>query len=298
MTAALLTCRDARIDADGAMLLDGLSFEIDGARIGLVGAFGALFRLLSHRAVLSRGSIDVLGQEALSAVRTNTIGVAPFETVLPEPWTVLAYLTESARLMGLGRWSAAQCARAALDALDLGVLGKRKIGTLGAVERRSVIVAHAALGDPTAIFVECPLAGLAEDGAAEVRSILERAANGRRLVASVTSPAGVGAELNLLAAMDRVVVMQAGTVVALGPPAEALTPSPRCVVRALRGARALTEALTSRGFRVEAEDDGTDSGRLVVHLGGGATAMTIVDAALDVDAPLLELVPVGLDPPG
>lgn len=299
MTAALLSCSDARIDAGGAVLLDALSFEAEGARVGLVGDFSPLFRLFSRNAVLARGSVHVLGCPAESAVATTRLGLAPGEPLLPEPWKVLDYLAASAGLMGLHRRAALRTARDALELLESGPLAKQKIGTLGTVERRIMLIAHAVLGHPPAVFLDRPLARLSDEGSAEVRAALERAAHGRRLIVSVESPAGVGAELNLLTTMDRIVVMRASTVVAVGPPEETLKPSPRCVVVAARHTPALANALVERGLRVERPDDPeSDAGRLVVHLPEGKTAMVIAEAALEVEAPLLELVSVGLDPPG
>jgi ABC-type multidrug transport system ATPase subunit len=299
VTAPLLRCSDARIDAHGSVLLDALTFEADGARVGLLGAFGPLFRLLAREAELSRGEITVLGCPASSAASTNTVGLASFDPVLPEPWTVLEYLSASAGLLGLSRRAATVSAREALDIVGAGGLAKRPIGTLSGVERRVVLIVHAVIGQPPSLFVERPLSGLSDEDAGIVQQALERATHGRRLIVSVESPAGVGPELNLLSLMDRVVVMQGSTVVAVGPPAEALRPSPRCVVFTTKHAPALAKLLVERGLRVERTDDeNAEAGRLVVHLPEGVTTMTIVEAALEAEAPLLELVSVGLDPPG
>jgi ABC-2 type transport system ATP-binding protein len=299
VTAPLLRCSDARIDSHGSVLLDALTFEADGARIGLLGAFGPLFRLFSKSAELSRGSVDVLGCPAASAASRNQIGLAALDPVLPEPWAVGEYLAASAGLLGLSKRTAVRSGLEALDLVGAGNLAKRKIATLSGVERRVVVVAHAVVGQPPAIFVDRPLAGLSEDAAGDLQNALELASHGRRFIVSVETPAGVGPELNLLSAMDRVVVMEGSAVVAVGPPAEALQPSRRCVVFTARHAPALVNLLVERGLRVErVEDAAAEAGRLVVHLPEGATAMTIVDAALEVEAPLLELVPVGLDPPG
>jgi ABC-type Mn2+/Zn2+ transport system ATPase subunit len=200
--------------------------------------------------------------------------------------------------MGLLRRSAARAAGVALESLEITGLAKRKIGTLSAVERRVVLFAHAILGRPSVIFADRPLAHLPDEAAGEVRAALERAAHGRRLIASVEAPAGAGHELNLLSSMDRVAVMEASTLVMVGPPAEALKPSPRCVVVAARHATALASALADRGLRVERDEPGSETGRLVVHLPDGGSSQPIVEAALEVDAPLIELVSVGLDPPG
>jgi ABC-type cobalamin/Fe3+-siderophores transport system ATPase subunit len=243
--------------------------------------------------------VEVLGCPAESAAATNQVGLAAFEPTLPEPWTVIDYLTTSAGLMGFSRRVAARSGATALEAVGAGALAKRKIATLANAERRIMLIAHAVIGQPPAIFVERPLAGLSEEDAVAVQQALELATHGRRLIASVESPAGVGPELNLLSAMDRVVVAEGSAIVAVGPPGEALRPSPRCVVFTTKHAPALVNLLVDRGFRVERTDDASaEAGRLVVHLPEGATTMTIVDAALEVEAPLLELVSVGLDPPG
>jgi len=299
VTAPLLRCSDARIDAQGSVLLDALTFEADGARVGLLGAFGPLFRLLARNAELSRGTVDVLGCPASEAAGKNQIGLAPLDPVLPEPWTVIEYLTASAGLLGLSRRAAARTARDALELVGTAGLAKRKITTLATAERRAVLIAHAVVGRPPAIFVERPLSGLSDQDAGVVQKVLELATHGRRLIVSVETPAGVGPELNLLTVMDRVAVMEGSAVVAVGPPAEALKPSPRCVVFTTKHAPALVKLLVDRGLRVErSEDESAEAGRLVVHLPEGATTMTIVDAALEVEAPLLEMVSVGLDPPG
>lgn len=299
MTTPLLRCSDARIDAQGAVLLDALTFEVDGARVGLVGAFGPLFRLFARNAELSRGAVETLGCPAWSAAATNRIGLATFDPTLPEPWTVLEYLAASAELLGLSRRTARRSGLEALELVGAGALAKRKIASLGPGERRIALIAQAVVTKPPAIFVERPLAGLPEEAATEVRRALEAATHGRRLVASAEAPAGIGPELNLLSAMDRVVVLEGSTVVAVGAPAEALRPSRRCVVFAAWHAPALMNRLVERGLEVERTEDFADeAGRLVVHLSEGHTTMTIVDAALEVEAPLLELVSVGFDPPG
>jgi ABC-2 type transport system ATP-binding protein len=194
---------------------------------------------------------------------------------------------------------AARTAAAALEAVGAGAIAKRKIATLGNAERRILLIAHAVIGQPPAIFIERPLSGLSDEDVGAVQTALELATHGRRLIVSVESPAGIGPELNLLSAMDRVVVAEGSAIVAVGPPAEALRPSRRCVVFTTKHAPTLVNLLVERGLRVEwTEDASAEAGRLVVHLPEGATTMTIVDAALEVEAPLLELVSVGLDPPG
>jgi ABC-2 type transport system ATP-binding protein len=302
VTHPLFACRGARIDAEGSVLIDGLSVELDGTRVGLVGHWSPLFRLFSRSARLARGSVEILGEDAAVAVASNLVGLALTERALPGSLTVNGYLRTSARLLGVGRFRAVRTVRSTLAALGIEALAKRKLGTLDGGDRTKVAIAEAVLGGPPVIAVERPLSGLSESAALEVRGVLERAAAGRRLIVSIEAVPGAGPEESLFSGLDRVALLAGGDVALSGPPREVLAGSPRCVVWASRRVARLADALAARGLRLEragaelGAPDPESGGRLVVHLENGATPNTIVETALAVEAPLLELVPVGLEP--
>lgn len=300
---ALLTMQDARIDVDGAALLDGLTFSAADIRVGLVGAWGPLFQLLAGEARLAAGGVRVHDHDAASAVREGVVGVALCDPALPHDWSAHTYLYQSARLTGLGRSAARGAARDALEKLGMQHLSGTALGRLRAVERRALLVAHASLGDPPVLAVESPLEALDTDSQGWLSQVLQRASSGRRLIVSVAHAPALGPERNLLDRMDEVLVLEANSLVAQGPPGHALSHGPRYLVSVARHGRALAEALSEQELRVDiAQQAGSseplgqapvaDAARLIVHLPEGAPPDAILDAALALNAPLLELVPL------
>jgi ABC-type multidrug transport system ATPase subunit len=303
MTVPVLVCRDARVEAEGGgVLLEGVTCEADGARVGLVGAWSALFGLFSGTATLRRGTIDVLGEDARTVLARRKLGIARLDADLPETWTSTEYLAMNGRLVGLGRRAATRAARQTLEALELGALGGRKIHLLDRGERRALSLANAALGAPPVVAVERPLAGLGDSEAIAIRQILARVGLGRRLLVSIDASTAQPREREFVASMDHLVVLASGTVVAAGPTESVMTSSPRCVVWASHAAEPLVLMLRERGVQVEPVDgapfEGDAGGRFVVLLDDGITPMTIVESAHAVGAPLLELLPIGLSAAG
>jgi ABC-type Na+ transport system ATPase subunit NatA len=211
--APLLRCRGARIEVDGAVLLDQLAVDADGTRVVLVGDWEPLFRLWSRRATLVRGSIEVLGASAHVALRDNRLGIAVADSPQIGASKAIESLTASARLLGLGRREAARRAEATLDRLGLAALAKRRAATLDRAEGRALAIARAVLGDPPAIAIERPFEGLADERAPTVESVLALASNGRQLLLHLAAPASGGPESRALEAADRIVALRAGALV-------------------------------------------------------------------------------------
>jgi ABC-2 type transport system ATP-binding protein len=203
----------------------------------------------------------------------------------------------SARVLGHGWFGARRAAKRTLAELGLSALAKRPIGSLRKAERHALVVAHARLGDPAALLLDRPFDTLPDSDRPWLRDLIDRAATGRALVVTAPSPAALGVEAEFLAKMHHVVVVRNGAVVASGRPGDVLTASGRCIVRTTRSLGALVDALTARGLLIErrAADERDDAGRLVVELPVGETSAVIVEAALAAEAPLIELLPVGLD---
>lgn len=291
---ALLELENARIDRDGVPALEGLSFAATGARVGLVGDFGALFALLAGRATLVSGRASVLGLDAVSAALSGAVGLAARELRLPESWDVDRYLIEAARLGGAGARAARDAVRAVLASLDLGHLGGRRIGTLTMAERRGVALALAMLDDPKLLAVEDPVSDLDERGTLQVCASVERAAAGRTLVVSTRVAPRAGPEHALFAAADEVVVLEAGALVAQGPLSTLSAPGLRYLVAVTRHARALSEQLEAAGLSVALARSSElgEGARFVVGVPEAGSTAAILDAALAVQAPIVELVPL------
>jgi ABC-type Na+ transport system ATPase subunit NatA len=212
VNAPLLRCRGARIEVDGAVLLSALEVDADGARVVLAGTWEPLFRLLSRTAAVTRGSVEVLGAPAHTALRDNHLGMGARDLPFASSSKALESLVASARLLGLGKRDATRRAEAVLDELGLGALAKSRFSALDRAARRALSIARAVLGDPPAIAIERPFEGLEDERALIVESVLGKAAAGRRLLLYLAAPTRGGPEARAIEAADRVVVLRAGAV--------------------------------------------------------------------------------------
>jgi ABC-2 type transport system ATP-binding protein len=291
--APLLACDDARIDAGGAPLVEGLSLATRGCRVALVGAWTPLFALVGCEAELAAGRVELAGEPATRAVASGNVGLARAEPPLPPRWSALAFLHQSAWLGGLERRYARDAARSVLQALGLERLAGRALGSLGAHERRAVMIAHAAICAPRGLVLETPLGRLDDAVQGMLRDLVERAAEGRSLIFSVESGLPSAAERALVETADDVLVLEQGRLVAQGEPARALEPGRRYLVSVGRHAERLARALGERDCRVTpAGAAGDDAARFVVDLSPEATPDALLALSLEVDAPLVELVPL------
>jgi ABC-type multidrug transport system ATPase subunit len=292
VTTAAFSCSELRIDVDGAALIDGLSCHAAHDRVGLVGAWEPLFRYLTGRATLARGSCTLLGMDAREAVQSARVGVACCDVPLPPHWSAAEYLERGAELAGRGARQARAVTRGCLEQLGIAALAARRLSSLSLPERRAVSVAQAAVTGPEALLVEAPLAELDENAQAFVVAVLQRAAVDRRLVCSVRTAPAAGVERGLLDSMQTVLILESGRLLAEGPPAELLSAGAVYRVSALGDAARFTAELERRGCRIFAMADApTPNARLLVILPDGAAPNAILDAALDVDAAVIEMVP-------
>jgi len=306
--AKLLRCQDARIDVGGSVALEGLSFVIDAERAALIGQVSPLLRLFSGGAEITAGQVSVCGQAPSAALRSGEAGFAPLDLELPPKFTVLDYLVESARLLGVSQRQAEALARAAIDGLGLGQIAARPLERSSLPERRALSIAHARLGEPKVLVVESPLLGLEPPAQTFVTEVLDRAAFGRRLLISAPALDGDLAEVDLLRRMDDLVVLEHGQPVAQGSPGDILSGSRRYQLRVFTGGGRLKDRLTERGcevtLRTGAPLPGGDAGAderdalLVVTLAPGLGTRDLVAAADAADASLYELVPLRPEAPG
>lgn len=297
MTAPLLRMEDARIDVADSVLVEALTITLDGSVVGLVGsAWSALFRLLSRQATLTKGTVEILGMEASTAVPSNHVGIALAGTTLPRDLRAVQVLEASARLAGLGYFASKSAATSTLGKLGMAPLAKQKISSCNETERRALVIAQAVLADPPVLAIETPFAGLDGAAAASIRTLIDRVRNGRRLLVSADEGAAVGPEADFVLGVERVAVLAGSRLVGAGAPQEVLSPASRCVVWTTRAATELAAALAARGVTAEVElarEDPHGAGRLVVALGPEGTD-AIVDASLEVSAPIVELLPFGV----
>ncbi|MCA9595812.1 MAG: hypothetical protein KC776_21005 [Myxococcales bacterium] len=293
MTEALLVFEAARIDADGAPLLEGLNASASGPRVTLIGEFGALFALLAGEAKVTAGSVRIAGHSAEGAVAEGVVGLLLADPPLPLKWKALEYLSESAALLGhplsRGRALAAQ----AMARLGLDALADRRLEALTLLERRSVLLAHALLGDPPVLALQDPLSDLSDREQEAMTQLLDRAQHDKSLLVSSRAHAVTGHERALVDRADATLVLEAGTLTGHVGPARHLTDGRRYRVTATKNGDALADALTERGHHVDVAEDGSGVARLLVELVGDESVAVITRAALAAEAPVVELIPLG-----
>jgi ABC-2 type transport system ATP-binding protein len=305
---SLIELDHARIDGPGGALVDGLSVRSDLDRVGLVGDWSALFRLLAGEAVLVAGRAQIIDMAPERAVRRGKLGFAPFDPTLPERWTVRELLIESALLLGMSSAQARREASSVSTRLGLTELGTRALGRLQSHERRAVLIAHATLGGPAALALELPLARLDDASARWVADVVMRASEGRRLLVSVEAAQPGAVERALVEQLQEVLIVRGHGIVAQAPAAQALGGGRRYGVIVSRHAAALARRLQRSCPSVElrrhdgmiqaldaltaADLEMLRGARLIVELGEDQGPDVVLDAALELQAPVLELLPL------
>jgi ABC-type Na+ transport system ATPase subunit NatA len=299
--APLLLLQGARIAA-GGVTSEPLSARGGTQRLSLVGDFRPLFRLLEKNATLVAGRAELAGTPVADAA--SSVGFAPCDPVLVPEWTPERYLTESARLLGLSERDARMEVESVLAALSLGSFARHRFDVLSPVLRRAVLLAHAMLGSPDVLCVESPLGDLDGASQSEMTRHLERAAHGRRLILSARSLPGEGPERALLRGADWVIVESHGRITTEGPASRVLGQARRYAATVTRAGVAFVAALTARGITVREDavthlppppdaHPGADPVEVALELPNGLGPNDVVVAAKSVNAPLIELVPIG-----
>ncbi len=298
-TTPTLSASRARIDYDGVPQSEGLDVCAQSEHVGLGGDWRPLFDLLEQKATLGSGTLELGGVSVTRALAHGIVGLARCDVPLPKRWQVLDYVAASARLTGYGKRDASRAARDTLERLELGKIGKQRLDRLTVVERRALGVAHASVTEPPLLVLETPLGGLDDAAADYVRALVGRAARGRRMLVSVSASPPSAAERALLSTMGEVWLMSRGAIVANGRADDVFTPGRRYAVTATKNGAELARSLGERGLCVRAAELASAPGgpdgalRFFVVLPDGTAP--VLDAAVQLDAPIVELVPLPFD---
>jgi ABC-type Na+ transport system ATPase subunit NatA len=295
---ATLLATAARIDLVGQPLVAKLDVESDARRLALLGDWSALFRLLSGEAELAGGVLLIGGAAVPVGVQQGSIGVMRLDPLLPPAWSAEHLLTSSAELAGMTKRSAERAAFKTLDALGLMALSGKRLGHLPPVERRALLVAHALLTDPKVLCLEQPLAGLDTGAEQLLLAVIERAVGPRRLIVALGDVSLGAGDRELYGRSDEQLRLSAGVVVRAAADNAATS---RVTATICRNHQAFAAALAQRGLQAHPTHEAGILGaltsahagpawRYLVELTDGSTA-GVLDAALETDAGLLELIP-------
>jgi iron complex transport system ATP-binding protein len=211
-------------------VVDAVDLEIpEGEWLALIGPNGAgkttLLRAIA-RLVPYSGSIALHGRDAREMHRTELtrlVAVVPQDPTTP-PWMTVAEYVLLGRTPHLGRLAKEglrdqEIAAAALRRLDLLGYVERRLGTLSGGERQRVVVARALAQEARIVLLDEPTAALDIGHQQQALELLDalRGESGLTLVAAMH-------DLTLAAQYaDRMVLLDAGRVVADGPPRGVLT---------------------------------------------------------------------------
>lgn len=210
-------------------VLRGVDLSLEpGPLIALVGPNGAgkstLLRALAGLIRPTAGQVTLDGADVLAmsrAVLASRIAVVPqtFDTLFPFTVREIVALGRTARLGLFARPSAGDAAAVAraIAAQDLGALVERRLDALSGGERQRVVLAMALAQEADVLLLDEPTSHL--DPAHQI-GIVRRAAELARTRGVIA--VAVLHDLNLATLAERVLVLDAGRIVADGAPAEAL----------------------------------------------------------------------------
>jgi ABC-type multidrug transport system ATPase subunit len=286
--APLLAARELRVDIDGAVAVEGASLETRGNSVAIVGDGYGLLRAVAGEALVRSGSLAVEGLDVSRGeqLRPTAIGFAPLDPPLPPRWTAREYLVWGARLAGMGHASAKDSAGSTLAELGLGKLASTATASLGAADRRALVLAQAIVARPSVLIAAAPLSGLSGQDAAYVSAVLGVATKGRRWIVSLSN-LYAGSEENVLAAQaDELLVFASGRLVRQGKLQKIEDGTVGYTLMLRARAAEFRDALRTRGVELTGGPH-----RFFVELPPGMSAQDLVALSAEVGAPLVELVP-------
>ena len=224
--AAVVELHGTVVRHSGRTVLDIARLRIAaGERIGLIGPNGAgkstLLRMLSGFAAIADGQAEVLGcalgggpsARSLHRLRSR-LGFVMQGVHLVQRLSALenVLIGVLGRRSGWRTWTRcfAECdvaeAKQALAAVGLRDRAGERVDRMSGGERQKVAIARVLLQRPQLILADEPTASLDPAAAAEICSLLRRAADGATLITVVHSPA------LLLRLCDRVIALHGGRV--------------------------------------------------------------------------------------
>ena len=217
--------------------VDQLSLTIQaGSVFGLIGPNGAgkttTFSMMAGYLKPTEGSLEILGYkpDQVDELR-GKLGVLPQDALLPANDRVGEFLTDMARLQGIGGSEAIRAARDAIQEVDGQTWWGMRCGALSHGMAKRVALAQAFLGSPDVVLLDEPTAGLDPRVAFEMRQLV-KAKKGRSTI--IISSHNLQ-ELEEIC--DAAVILDRGKVVAQGSMSELTAANEEIRVKVKSGTR-------------------------------------------------------------
>lgn len=206
----------------GRTALAEVTFEVASGELHLLaGANGAgkstLLLLLAGLLAPSSGSAEVLGAPAGSPAIRRRVAWLPEASETTSRLTAREAALLQGALYGLARADGRERAAQALRDVGLERLADRSLHTLSKGERRRAALAQALVSDPDLLLLDEPLDGVDPESSELLLDLLAR-----RCAAGKSVLLSTHVLLDGRRAAQRLTVLDAGRVVASGPPAELL----------------------------------------------------------------------------
>jgi ABC-type multidrug transport system ATPase subunit len=286
---ALLATSGLRVDVGGSPAIDGLTLATTGDRVLVLGAARALFEAAAGLRASSRGEILVEGVAPRTAVSEGIAACSPLDPPMPPAWTVLQYVTWSARLAGHPRATARAMAGEALERMHLDRVAGTRLGAVAPATRRGTVVAAAMATGARTLLVEDPLPGLPSEAARPFARVVARACGEHRVAVFAGR---IPLESPLALAADEALVIDGAKVSAQGAPGE-LAASDRTVALRVHGdVAAFARAVEAGGGHAEVTVGAPPPVHVRVELGPLA-ARDLLRIAGECRAMVVELRPLG-----
>jgi ABC-2 type transport system ATP-binding protein len=223
VTEPAIEVRDLRKSYGSLEALRGVSFEVRrGEVFGLLGPNGAgkttTVEILEGYRDRSDGDVTVLGTDPSSRDREfrARIGIV----LQSSGFYPRATVRESVELMAKA-YPAARDVAETIDLVGLGEKADARVKTLSGGQQRRLDLALALVGDPELIFLDEPTTGFDPAARRTAWAVIQSLKELGKTVVLTTHYLDEAQSLS-----DRVAIVQAGRIVAAGPPSE-LTPASR-----------------------------------------------------------------------
>lgn len=206
----------------GIQAVREIALDLRPGIIGLLGPNGAgKSTLMGIVATVARPTSGTVRWDGVDVVRSphalrRVLGYLPQDAGVYPHLDASEFLDYIAALKEIDARRARRQIAELLEALDLGPVAKRPLGTLSGGNRQRVAIAQALLGEPQLLVVDEPTVGLDPEQRVRFRDLLARFAHDRIVLLSTH----VVSDVELTA--DRIVVIAAGRVVADGTPREVI----------------------------------------------------------------------------